>query len=69
MSLKRISARLDSKRPDKILISQGQNSCWIKMSDVKYIETGTSFLLGRDAVTIIIDEELANSLELEGDLV
>ena len=51
----------------KILFQQQINQCWVKKSDIRTIET-LGFHDGRKFVRIVIPEEVANTLELQGIL-
>ena len=56
-----------SSTPEKILFRQRFNQCWIKKSDIRLNET-LGFLEGEKVIRIVVPEEVANTLELEGML-
>jgi predicted SprT family Zn-dependent metalloprotease len=53
--------------PEKILFRQKFNQCWVKKSDIRLNET-LGHLDGEKVVRIVVPEEVANTLELEGIL-
>jgi hypothetical protein len=53
--------------PTKILFRQKFNQCWVKKSDIRVKET-LGFLDGEKMIRIVVPEEVANTLELEGIL-
>lgn len=56
-----------SENPTKILFRQKFNQCWVKKSDIRLKET-LGFLDGEKMIRIVVLEEVANTLELEGIL-
>jgi hypothetical protein len=56
-----------SKSPTKILFRQRFNQCWVSKSDIRMKET-LGFLDGEKMIRIVVPEEIANTLELEGML-
>jgi predicted SprT family Zn-dependent metalloprotease len=56
-----------SNTPEKILFRQKFNQCWVKKSDIRLNET-LGHLDGEKMVRIVVPEEVANTLELEGIL-
>jgi hypothetical protein len=56
-----------SNTPDKILFRQKFNQCWVKKSDIRLNET-LGHLDGEKIIRIVVPEEVANTLELEGIL-
>lgn len=56
-----------SNTPEKILFRQRFNQCWIKKSDIRLNET-LGFLDGEKMIRVVVPEDVANSLELEGIL-
>ena len=56
-----------SENPTKILFGQKFNTCWIKKSDIRLKET-LGFIDGEKVIRIVVPEEVANTLELEGVL-
>ena len=56
-----------SNTPEKILFRQRFNQCWVKKSDIRVKET-LGFLDGEKMIRIVVPEEVANTLELEGIL-
>jgi hypothetical protein len=55
------------ENPTKILFRQKFNQCWVKKSDIRVKET-LGFLDGEKMIRIVVPEEVANTLELEGIL-
>jgi hypothetical protein len=53
--------------PEKILFRQKFNQCWVRKSDIRLKET-LGFLDGEKMIRIVVPEEVANTLELEGIL-
>jgi predicted SprT family Zn-dependent metalloprotease len=53
--------------PEKILFRQRFNQCWIKKSDIRLNEQ-LGYLDGEKVIRIVVPEEVANTLELEGIL-
>jgi predicted SprT family Zn-dependent metalloprotease len=53
--------------PEKILFRQKFNQCWVKKSDIRLNET-IGHLDGEKVIRIVVPEEVANTLELEGML-
>ena len=53
--------------PDKILFRQKFNQCWVKKSDIRLNEQ-LGYLDGEKVIRIVVPEEVANTLELEGML-
>jgi predicted SprT family Zn-dependent metalloprotease len=53
--------------PEKILFRQKFNQCWVKKSDIRLNET-LGHLDGEKIIRIVVPEEVANTLELEGIL-
>jgi len=53
--------------PEKILFRQKYNQCWIKKSDIRLNEQ-LGYLDGEKVIRIVVPEEVANTLELEGIL-
>jgi predicted SprT family Zn-dependent metalloprotease len=53
--------------PEKILFRQKFNQCWIKKSDIRLNEQ-LGYLDGEKVIRIVVPEEVANTLELEGML-
>jgi predicted SprT family Zn-dependent metalloprotease len=53
--------------PEKILFRQKFNQCWVKKSDIRLNET-LGHLDGEKVIRIVVPEEVANTLELEGIL-
>jgi predicted SprT family Zn-dependent metalloprotease len=53
--------------PDKILFRQKFNQCWVKKSDIRLNEQ-LGYLDGEKVIRIVVPEEVANTLELEGIL-
>jgi predicted SprT family Zn-dependent metalloprotease len=56
-----------SNTPEKILFRQKFNQCWVKKSDIRLNET-LGHLDGEKVIRIVVPEEVANTLELEGML-
>ena len=56
-----------SENPTKILFRQKFNQCWVSKKDVRLNET-LGFLDGEKIIRIVVPEEVANTLELEGIL-
>jgi hypothetical protein len=56
-----------SDTPLKILFRQRFNQCWVSKSDIRLKET-LGFLDGEKMIRIVVPEEIANTLELEGML-
>ena len=56
-----------SESPTKILFRQRFNQCWVSKSDIRLKET-LGFLDGEKMIRIVVPEEVANTLELEGIL-
>jgi predicted SprT family Zn-dependent metalloprotease len=56
-----------SNTPEKILFRQKFNQCWVKKSDIRLNET-LGHLDGEKVIRIVVPEEVANTLELEGIL-
>jgi predicted SprT family Zn-dependent metalloprotease len=56
-----------SNTPEKILFRQKFNQCWVKKSDIRLNET-LGHLDGEKIIRIVVPEEVANTLELEGIL-
>jgi len=56
-----------SESPTKILFRQRYNQCWVNKSDIRVKET-LGFLDGEKMIRIVVPEEVANTLELEGIL-
>ncbi len=56
-----------SNTAEKILFRQKFNQCWVKKSDIRLNET-LGFLDGEKVIRIVVPEEVANTLELEGML-
>jgi predicted SprT family Zn-dependent metalloprotease len=56
-----------SNTPEKILFRQKFNQCWVKKSDIRLNET-LGHLDGEKIIRIVVPEEVANTLELEGML-
>jgi predicted SprT family Zn-dependent metalloprotease len=56
-----------SNTTEKILFRQKFNQCWVKKSDIRLNET-LGFLDGEKVIRIVVPEEVANTLELEGIL-
>jgi len=56
-----------SNTPEKILFGQRFNQCWVRKSDIRVKET-LGFLDGEKMIRIVVPEEVANTLELEGIL-
>jgi predicted SprT family Zn-dependent metalloprotease len=56
-----------SNTPEKILFRQKFNQCWVKKSDIRLNET-LGNLDGEKMIRIVVPEEVANTLELEGIL-
>jgi predicted SprT family Zn-dependent metalloprotease len=54
-----------SNTPEKILFRQKFNQCWVKKSDIRLNET-LGHLYGEKIIRIVVPEEVANILELEG---
>jgi hypothetical protein len=54
-----------SNTPEKILFRQKFNQCWVKKSDIRLNET-LGHLDGEKIIRIVVPEEVANMLELEG---
>jgi predicted SprT family Zn-dependent metalloprotease len=54
-----------SNTPEKILFRQKFNQCWVKKSDIRLNET-LGHLDGEKIIRIVVPEEVANILELEG---
>jgi len=57
----------EDENQTKILFQQQFNQCWVKKADIKTMET-LGFHDGRKFVRIVIPEEVANTLELQGIL-
>ena len=53
--------------PTKILFRQKFNQCWVRKSDIRVKET-LGFIDGEKVIRIVVPEEVANTLELEGIL-
>jgi predicted SprT family Zn-dependent metalloprotease len=56
-----------SNTPEKILFRQKFNQCWVRKSDIRLNET-LEHLDGEKIIRIVVPEEVANTLELEGIL-
>jgi hypothetical protein len=56
-----------SESATKILFRQRFNQCWVSKSDIRMKET-LGFLDGEKMIRIVVPEEIANTLELEGML-
>jgi hypothetical protein len=56
-----------SNTPEKILFRQKFNQCWVKKSDIRLNEI-LGHLDGEKVIRIVVPEEVANTLELEGIL-
>lgn len=56
-----------NENPTKILFSQKFNQCWVRKSDIRLKET-LGFIDGEKVIRIVVSEEVANTLELEGIL-
>jgi len=56
-----------SNTPEKILFRQKFNQCWVKKSDIRLNEQ-LGYLDGEKVIRIVVPEEVANTLELEGML-
>lgn len=56
-----------SENPTKILFRQRFNQCWVSKIDIRVKET-LGFLDGEKMIRIVVPEEVANTLELEGIL-
>jgi len=56
-----------SESQTKILFRQRFNQCWVSKSDIRLKET-LGFLDGEKMIRIVVPEEVANTLELEGML-
>jgi hypothetical protein len=56
-----------SETPEKILFRQRFNQCWVSKRDIRMKET-LGFLDGEKMIRIVVPEEVANTLELEGML-
>jgi len=56
-----------SNTPEKILFRQKFNQCWVKKSDIRLNEQ-LGYLDGEKMIRIVVPEEVANTLELEGVL-
>jgi hypothetical protein len=52
---------------NKILFRQKFNQCWVKKSDIRLKET-LGFADGEKVIRIVVPEDVANILELEGIL-
>jgi hypothetical protein len=52
---------------DKILFRQQFNQCWVKKKDIRKSEL-LGYMDGEKFIRIVIPEEVANTLELEGIL-
>ena len=57
----------EDENQTKILFQQQFNQCWVKKSDIRVKET-LGFLDGEKVIRIVVPEEVANTLELEGIL-
>jgi hypothetical protein len=53
--------------PTKILFGQRYNQCWVRKSDIRLREM-LGFIDGEKRIRIVVPEEVANTLELEGIL-
>jgi len=56
-----------NENPTKILFGQKFNQCWVRKSDIRVKET-LGFIDGEKVIRIVVPEEVANTLELEGIL-
>lgn len=56
-----------SENPTKILFRQQFNQCWVKKNDIRLMEI-LGFLDGEKMIRLVVPEEVANTLELEGIL-
>lgn len=56
-----------SNTPEKILFRQKFNQCWVKKKDIRLNEQ-LGYLDGEKMIRIVVPEEVANTLELEGIL-
>ena len=56
-----------SENPTKILFGQKFNQCWVRKSDIRLREM-LGFIDGEKRIRIVVPEEVANTLELEGIL-
>jgi hypothetical protein len=52
---------------EKILFRQQFNQCWVKKKDIRRTEV-LGYMDGEKFIRIVIPEEVANTLELEGIL-
>lgn len=55
------------ENPTKVLFRQQFNQCWVKKSDIRVMEI-LGFLDGEKMIRLVVPEEVANTLELEGIL-
>jgi hypothetical protein len=56
-----------SENPTKILFRQKFNQCWVSKNEIRLKET-LGHLEGEKMIRIVVPEEVANTLELEGIL-
>jgi hypothetical protein len=56
-----------TESPTKILFGQRYNQCWVRKSDIRLREM-LGFIDGEKMIRIVVPEEVANTLELEGIL-
>jgi len=57
----------EDENPTKILFQQQFNQCWVKKSDIRSLQP-LGIHEGRKFVRIVIPEEVANTLDLQGIL-
>jgi hypothetical protein len=57
----------EDENPTKILFQQQFNQCWVKKSDIRSLQP-LGIHEGRKFIRIVIPEEVANTLELQGIL-
>jgi len=57
----------EDENQSKILFQQQFNQCWVKKSDIRSLQP-LGIHEGRKFIRIVIPEEVANTLELQGIL-
>lgn len=57
----------EDENPTKILFQQQFNQCWVKKSDIRSLQS-LAIHEGRKFIRIVIPEEVANTLDLQGVL-
>lgn len=57
----------EDENPTKILFQQQFNQCWVKKADIRSLQP-LGIHEGRKFIRIVIPEEVANTLDLQGIL-